>query len=621
MSVRKNICRVCFALLLLLPLLTACVNNDEDVISVEYVKTGGDVPDFELVDINGKRLSSSMLKGKAYILNFFDTSCPDCRQELQTLQAVYDKYGETVPLLNVPRSQTLEQAQTYWTEKGLTLPLYGDANQGLYYRFATKTVPRTYVVDGSGKVDAMFTDAPVADFETLDATLHKLLTRVDGEVKLSLQLKVPMPVHASDNYHFHNEYTISKLELFLFDAETKKFVNRRAVYNLTKESDTPSTRYDITYIIEDMRITAGIYDIFAIANYDHCPDNLTDECEFLNMIDSVTYKEGIEANIPESGPVMTSRATALLGVDLIPYINRSYVMQMEIERVMAKLQIGVAKNTFVLQHDSKKYADINITNYKFVNLFTRYYLFQHKDTLPEFSSRTVFELPENFDNYVDKGDAYVVDPLFYEKRPALASVQHFGRYCKSWLGEFNDDDFAPMPSVENYGYAYILENTVYKDCQKNGYTPGIVFKAAVSPVFVYLYDMSKRALVEEYRPEYWPKTIYFYNYNFYGSIQAVNVASGLSLDELVTYTDAQLKPYGIKQCKFNMGVYETYYTYWIRHRNAPGDNMGPMQYGIVRNNFYKMVVTGVTGVGNSVITPEVLRDNYPNSYSDVEITP
>jgi hypothetical protein len=91
------------------------------------------------------------------------------------------------------------------------------------------------------------------------------------------------------------------------------------------------------------------------------------------------------------------------------------------------------------------------------------------------------------------------------------------------------------------------------------------------------------------------------------------------LDELEKYTDAQLKQYGIKQCMFNMGVYETFYTYWIRHRNNPTDWMGPMQYGIVRNNFYQLVVSGVSGLGNSSITPDVLRDNYPNSYTDVVV--
>ena len=47
--------------------------------------------------------------------------------------------------------------------------------------------------------------------------------------------------------------------------------------------------------------------------------------------------------------------------------------------------------------------------------------------------------------------------------------------------------------------------------------------------------------------------------------------------------------------------------------------MGPMQYGILRNNFYKLIVTDVKGIGNSVMVPDIMLDNYPNSYEDVVV--
>jgi hypothetical protein len=205
------------------------------------------------------------------------------------------------------------------------------------------------------------------------------------------------------------------------------------------------------------------------------------------------------------------------------------------------------------------------------------------------------------------------------KNENTANASAFKNYYQSWFGDFTTEDFASMPSANNYGYAYILENTSFKTFQKNGYSPGIVFKAAVSPVFVYLYDYTNFKLQEEYRPEYWPKTIYLYKHNFYGSLSAINKAGGLTLDELATYTDAQLKAYGIKQINFNMGSYETFYTYWIRHRNIPANPMGPMEYGILRNNYYRMIVVGVNGIGDSKITPDCMRDNYPNSYEDIVV--
>jgi hypothetical protein len=212
-----------------------------------------------------------------------------------------------------------------------------------------------------------------------------------------------------------------------------------------------------------------------------------------------------------------------------------------------------------------------------------------------------------------------VDPLFYKKTTNITDATRFRNYYASWFGDFTTEGFASMPSAGNFGYAYILENTARSECQKNGYSPGIVFKGAVSPVLVYMYDNDTRQLLAEKRPEYWPDNIYLYKYNFYGSIQAINMAGDLALDELEDYTDSQLKAYGIKQCKFNMGVYETYYTYWIHHHTATAQHMEAMEYGIVRNNYYKMAIVGVSGIGNSVITPEIMRDNYPNSYEDIVV--
>ena len=69
----------------------------------------------------------------------------------------------------------------------------------------------------------------------------------------------------------------------------------------------------------------------------------------------------------------------------------------------------------------KKYADINITNYKVVNLNKEYYLFQHKDYLPEFKVRSSFEIPENFEPYVDGGNSYALRKKDEIERAAKAN--------------------------------------------------------------------------------------------------------------------------------------------------------------------------------------------------------
>ena len=159
-------------LLMLAVLCIAACSKDEETYSdkdddTAIIKVGMAAPAFELKGVDGSKVTSESLKGKVYILNFFDTTCPDCRKEFSVLQQIYDNYGETVPVLNVPRSQGVEDAEAYWKENGLTMPIYSDGAQRLYYQFATRTIPRTYIINADGIVIASFNDSPVADYASI----------------------------------------------------------------------------------------------------------------------------------------------------------------------------------------------------------------------------------------------------------------------------------------------------------------------------------------------------------------------------------------------------------------------------------------------------------------------
>ena len=50
---------------------------------------------FTLSDIRGEKFSSSRLKGKPVVLNFFTTWCPSCKEEIPGFMEVYNKYKES----------------------------------------------------------------------------------------------------------------------------------------------------------------------------------------------------------------------------------------------------------------------------------------------------------------------------------------------------------------------------------------------------------------------------------------------------------------------------------------------------------------------------------------------
>ena len=146
---------------------------------------------------------------------------------------------------------------------------------------------------------------------------------------------------------------------------------------------------------------------------------------------------------------MTNRATSLLYVDLVPWAGKRCPIQVDMERVMAKLQIGVASNSFELSHNGTKYADVNITNYKLVNLNRQYYLFQHRDFMSSLG-QPAFVFPDSYDEYTYGDSEYVVDPLFYKKMSDDADITQFRSLYESWYGTFSTENFASMPVAGNH---------------------------------------------------------------------------------------------------------------------------------------------------------------------------
>jgi len=65
------------------------------------------MPDFELVDLDGKTIHLSDYAGKAVFVNFWATWCPPCRAELPDLVAIQNAYGgEQFTIIGISLDQT-----------------------------------------------------------------------------------------------------------------------------------------------------------------------------------------------------------------------------------------------------------------------------------------------------------------------------------------------------------------------------------------------------------------------------------------------------------------------------------------------------------------------------------
>lgn len=113
--------------------------------------------------------------------------------------------------------------------------------------------------------------------------------------------------------------------------------------------------------------------------------------------------------------------------------------------------------------------------------------------------------------------------------------------------------------------------------------------------------------------------LYYFNYNFYTSLAAVkavgggNIPSGdISARELETQYNIKYFPIDDKS------LYACYYKHFIKHLdNGEKRKLGVMEYGVVRNNWYRVTIADIAGLGSGIINIEPTR---PVEEDDILLT-
>ncbi len=120
----------------------------------DVVLKGQKLPDFTITTDTGI-VKSSDLNGKIILINFFATWCVPCIQELPALQKeVWEKYKNNpdFSLLVIGREHSAEEVNNFKIKKKLELPMYPDKDKSIYLRFATRYIPRNYLINSKGEI-------------------------------------------------------------------------------------------------------------------------------------------------------------------------------------------------------------------------------------------------------------------------------------------------------------------------------------------------------------------------------------------------------------------------------------------------------------------------------------
>ncbi len=115
-------------------------------------------PDFELPDVNGKKVRLSDFKGKIIILNFWATWCPPCRAEIPGFIELYKKYKDKgVEIIGISLDEGgLKDVIPFMKEFGINYRiLLGNYKVTQDYG-GIRGIPTTFVIDRKGSIRAKY---------------------------------------------------------------------------------------------------------------------------------------------------------------------------------------------------------------------------------------------------------------------------------------------------------------------------------------------------------------------------------------------------------------------------------------------------------------------------------
>lgn len=148
------------------------------------VKVGQVAPVFAANTVDGGKFSLANMKGQVVVLSFFATWCGPCRAELPYLQkeiwTPFKDKGLTVLLIG--REHSFEEVKNFVSTAGLAMPAIADTDRKIYAQYASKSIPRTFVIDKLGKI-AYCSVGFEGNVNALKAVVQKLLASPIPAVK------------------------------------------------------------------------------------------------------------------------------------------------------------------------------------------------------------------------------------------------------------------------------------------------------------------------------------------------------------------------------------------------------------------------------------------------------
>ena len=135
--------------------------------NTSIVKVGDKAPDFTVELLTGEKITLSSLQEKALMLIFFSAGCPDCQAQFAEMQRIISQSEPRFRIIAISRTESRETTAAFIQKYGLNIDVGIDPNRSIYDKYATRFVPRNYLIDNFGEIKALTVEYLPDEFHSI----------------------------------------------------------------------------------------------------------------------------------------------------------------------------------------------------------------------------------------------------------------------------------------------------------------------------------------------------------------------------------------------------------------------------------------------------------------------
>lgn len=121
------------------------------------VAAGEMAANFTLKNLEGQEVSLSSFRGKVVLLNVWATWCPPCREEMPTLESLYQDFKGNKKFVMLAVSQDVKGRSAvapFIKKHGYKFEVLLDPQNKVGDAYDVTGVPETFIIDGQGRIVA-----------------------------------------------------------------------------------------------------------------------------------------------------------------------------------------------------------------------------------------------------------------------------------------------------------------------------------------------------------------------------------------------------------------------------------------------------------------------------------